>query len=955
MLIKKNKCVIIKNNKREFTLALYSKTSQNTVKEKPQPTKVVGIVLSCLSMFLLLSLTLSFPKFLSAFLLGIFGLSSYAILTLLLIIGTSLIFNKQIITNKRYFVFILLTVFCVLVFMHLLLTSKAMESSNFAQYIASCYSKGKTVGGVVLGTISFGFYSLFKTVGSCIILAILVVVFVGLSVDSFINNSITMSKSKKIKHKIIENEGVKSPLVKPITKPMFSENKTDEKTTIINTEGTNSVVENTVYQKSANEERRRYILTPPNMEDIYNFSKKTNRRADASTNYIANTTLPARPSKNPFTNEDSLKRSREFLESTYPTLTKNKQPVPEPAFQNSFEQNVTMQENPTESNTLAQHDFVNVKLEELKQSIHLDNKPVIPASNSRASLLNSVSNINKLPTEEQDTEDFGSIHEVDKSIVQPEQTTNFQSWSATPKYENEVTQTNNLKNPIQQFEENKNFNISNSYESIVKKRKREYIRPPIDLLNTISSSYSNDDYDVQTNVAILEQTLDDFKIPAKVRQVTKGPSVTRYEIQMPAGISVKKVQQHAEDIAMVLSANGKIRIEAPIPGKNAVGIEVPNKEVATIGLRDVIDSENFTKATSPLTIALGKDITGEAKVCDLRKLTHMLVAGTTGSGKSVCLNALIVSMMYKASPEDLRFILVDPKRVEFAIFNGMPHLMLPDVISEPEKALNALNWCIKEMERRYGIIEEARVKNLKEYNETTDVLNGTKPKLPLIVVIVDELADLMMYNKREVEEKILKLAQKSRAAGIHLVLATQRPSVDVITGTIKGNLPSRIAFAVTSFPDSKTILDCGGAERLLGRGDMLYAPQELPEPVRLQGAYISNSEVEAVVEFIKQNNDTDFDEETSKSIVSKQSSRSGFNLDNSDDFDDYFEDALRLVIESGSASGSFIQRRLGIGYNRAGRIMDQMEREGFIAPSDGSNKPRAVLITMEEFERRFNN
>lgn len=969
-------------------MALYTKSSQQLLNNQPQSKKIVGIVLSVLSVLLIACLTISMPKFISNFVYGVLGLSSYAFLSFLSIIGVSLITNKKLIKNIKYFVFVLCACLCVLIFLHIILTAKAFEGASFSQYISYCYNFKSTVGGVVLGSISYLLYSMLKVVGACVVMAILLVIFIGLSVDSFLKNESSVNfKSKKIRDKIVLNEVENiSRKRKTSTKTQVAIAETNSQKTVetyrndVKIESSNSVLENTYYKPKTSEERRKYILTPPAMDELYTFSKKTGS-SDPLKHTIANTTLPARPSRNPFINEESMQKNREFLKSTYPNY-KEKHPDPifeeqpsqtyiNPTYSSPVESNIEPEQNNVSTTNSIEDDFVNLKLEELKNNINLNSEPIVPPSNSRASLLNSSLNSNQTNSfnsqpatfePEHDSEDYGNIHSVEETTpIQPEATNRFSNINS-----NRFSESNRFAERADSYQQNRfnenNFvsNQSNNNPTPVSspkpKRKREYIKPPIDLLNTISSNISNDDADCQTNVTILEQTLDDFRIPAKVKQVTKGPAVTRYEIQMPAGISVKKVQQHAEDIAMALSANGKIRIEAPIPGKNAVGIEVPNREVATIGLRDVIDSENFNKATSPLTFALGKDITGEAKICDLRKLTHMLVAGTTGSGKSVCMNALIVSMMYKSSPEDLRFILIDPKRVEFAVFNGMPHLMLPEVISEPEKALNALSWCIKEMERRYGIIEEARVKNLKEYNESQEVLTGEKPKLPLIVVIVDELCDLMMFNKREVEEKILKLAQKSRAAGIHLVLATQRPSVDVITGTIKGNLPSRIAFAVTSFPDSKTILDCGGAERLLGKGDMLYAPQELPEPVRLQGAFISNSEVESVVDFIKQNNETDFDEETSRNIVSKQGSKMGGGAhDTSEDYDDYFVDALRLVIENGSASGSFIQRRLGIGYNRAGRIMDQMERDKLIAPSDGSNKPRAVYITMEEFERRFNN
>ena len=425
---------------------------------------------------------------------------------------------------------------------------------------------------------------------------------------------------------------------------------------------------------------------------------------------------------------------------------------------------------------------------------------------------------------------------------------------------------------------------------------------------------------------------------------------------MPPGISVKKILAHSDDIALALAAKGDIRIEAPIPGKSAVGVEVPNEQIATVSMREILESPEFINAKSPLTFALGKDIAGSVKVCNLQKMPHLIVAGATNSGKSVCLNAIIISLIYKTSPDDVKLILVDPKRVEFSMYNQIPHLLIPNVITESDKAINAFSWAVNEMERRYNIFSEDKVRNLDEYNMLEGVKSGEKEKLPFIVIIVDEMADLMMTAKKEAEEKIMRLAQKARAAGIHLILATQRPSVDVITGTIKANFPSRIAFSVTSFQDSRTILDQGGAEKLLGKGDMLYAPCDAAEPRRIQGCFVSGKEVEDIVEFVKQNNEVDFDSQIEIDMNTPQN-KSGSTAEGAghdDGFDSLMPEALKLVIENGQASISLIQRRLVVGYPRAARIIDQMERANFISGSDGS-KPRTVYITMEKYEELFGN
>ena len=502
----------------------------------------------------------------------------------------------------------------------------------------------------------------------------------------------------------------------------------------------------------------------------------------------------------------------------------------------------------------------------------------------------------------------------------------------TPKFVNTKTEVKEVKKPV--------------------RRPTKYVKPPIDLLKI----YKNDDDNIEDythKAEMLEETLASFKVPAKVISVTKGPAFTRFELQMPQGISVKRVLAFADDISMTLKAQGAVRIETPIPGKNAFGVEVPNDHISTVGLRDIIESYSFESSKSLLSFALGLDITGEGKVAKLDKMPHLLVAGSTGSGKSVCLNSLIISLLYKASPDDLRIILIDPKRVEFTLYNGLPHLLVPNVVTEPDKAISAFTWSIDEMERRFGLFSKYRVRNLDEFNALDEVLNGYEEKLPYIVIIVDELADLMSINKKELEEKIIRIAQKSRAAGIHLVLATQRPSVDVITGIIKANLPSRIAFSVSSFVDSKTIIDQGGAEKLLGKGDMLYSPVDAPDPIRLQGAFISNQEVDDIIEFIKHNNETYFDSDIEDAMFSKKSSFYDASGPNSnEEFDPLLKDVLRIVIKTGNISISKVQRMFGLGFPRAGKIVDQMVKAGFISEPDDS-KNRTIFVTQQEFEERF--
>ncbi len=483
------------------------------------------------------------------------------------------------------------------------------------------------------------------------------------------------------------------------------------------------------------------------------------------------------------------------------------------------------------------------------------------------------------------------------------------------------------------------------------KKPPEYKKPPIDLLEIRKSQNDTDDADLADKAKVLEETLSNFKIPAKVCSILKGPAFTRFEMQMPAGVSVTRITNYIDDIQMPLMCLGKIKTEIPIPGKNAFGVEVPNKVIDTVGLRDILESNAFTSSKSLLTFGLGKDISGDCLVARLEKMPHLLVAGQTGSGKSVGINSLICSILYKASPQDVKFILVDPKQVEFTFYNGLPHLLTRNVITEVDKAISAFAWTINEMERRYMNFKNFAVRNIEEYNETDEVKNGFNEKMPYIIIIVDELADLMTQAKKDLEDKIMRLAAKARAAGIHLVLATQRPSVDVITGTIKANLPARIAFAVQAPQDSKTILNVGGAERLLGKGDMLYQPSDSPELKRIQGAFLSNEEIKKIVSYIKENNEADFDEEIEKAMFSK--SGGGYEINqNEEEFDPLLKDALRIAIKTDSASISKLQRAFGIGYPRAGKIIDQMERSGMISPPDNKNA-RTIYMTQQEFEERF--
>ena len=472
---------------------------------------------------------------------------------------------------------------------------------------------------------------------------------------------------------------------------------------------------------------------------------------------------------------------------------------------------------------------------------------------------------------------------------------------------------------------------------------KKYKKPPINLLERSSGGVRANGNLLAAKAQKLEETLRNFHVDARVVQVTQGPTVTRYEIQPAVGVKVNSIVRLADDIALNLEAKS-IRIEAPIPGKAAVGIEVENDAVTMVRLREIIDSDEFKNSKSKITFAVGKDISGKAIVADLKSMPHLLIAGSTGSGKSVCINSIITSLLYKADPDEVKLILVDPKVVELGNYNGIPHLLIP-VVTDPSKAAAALNWAVAEMTDRYKKFAEEGVRDLESYNEYMRANEEPEKVMPQVVIIIDELADLMMAAPSQIEESICRLAQMARAAGMHLIVATQRPSVDVITGVIKANIPSRIAFAVSSQVDSRTILDMQGAEKLVGKGDMLFNPMGMGKPIRVQGTFVTDGEVHKVIDFVKGQveNNTSYNEDILTKIERTNVQES------MDDSDELLPEAIDLVVRSGQASVSMLQRRFRIGYNRAARIVDMMEARGIIGPQDGS-RPRQVLMTEEELD-----
>ena len=544
----------------------------------------------------------------------------------------------------------------------------------------------------------------------------------------------------------------------------------------------------------------------------------------------------------------------------------------------------------------------------------------------------------------------GREAEVSKNIVPDDITINraqpiMEEEAPIPEPVPEKRKTKESKKQVETATANVEQEIKKSEE----KRAKEYVFPPLSLLKHGKKSGGDSDAHLRQTAMKLQQTLQNFNVNVTVTNVSCGPSVTRYELQPEQGVKVSKIVGLADDIKLNLAA-ADIRIEAPIPGKAAVGIEVPNKENTAVMLRDLLETDEFQNHESKIAFAAGRDIAGKVVVADIMKMPHVLIAGATGSGKSVCINTLIMSILYKADPKDVKLIMIDPKVVELSVYNGIPHLMIP-VVTDPKKAAGALNWAVAEMMKRYDLFAQYNVRDLKGYNakvETVEAIEeeGKPEKLPQIVIIVDELADLMMVAPGEVEDAIVRLSQLARAAGIHLIIATQRPSVNVITGLIKANVPSRIAFSVSSGVDSRTIIDMNGAEKLLGKGDMLFYPAGYQKPVRVQGAFISDEEVGRVVDFLKsQNIEDDYGSEIKEKIETASVKASV-----SADRDEYFEDAAKFIIDKDKASIAGLQRIFKIGFNRAARLMDQLCEAGIVGEEEGT-KPRKVLMSQEEFEQ----
>lgn len=951
-----------------------------SIKQPMSKEKKKKIFASCMIAFCLVSFCLlMFKNFMRSFYLGTFGIFSYPLFITSCLFFIAMLSKKKYTLNKRYLVSLSLSLFFVIVILHLILTHK-ISTESYGSYLIDSYKIKTSGGGVIMSLLTYPVVKYLTIVGAYIFNIIGLVVSVWLVVDSIIvarNKPPVQEKSNfnftefKTLNENTNDVSVtfahkQEDLKKKIAKQKLGLEK-NESTIISSSMHIDNISEK--LPKSRPMTKREYILTPPEIViPDYKYEKPFQSVKQPDNDVIVDSTHDFDDAKviegkdiTAINNSlNNLNNDQQQNNSYSPSEHKSFNTVANSSASAEIENATDKPKSFDIFDALDNSEYSD-------DNSHSDNPQSVNQYTQDIDY-DSVDN-NQSVQEEQFNNDTIDIEDsnVEDIDSQPASTIELQEESAKPK---QFEQNFNIPfgsnvdskeiRPIPNF----NANTPTLTKEIVEEPKQNplgrpkkhhpaYVRPPVDLLNYIENQEVVTDEECQDNIDKLEKVLEDFKIPAKVKAVQVGPAVTRYEIGMPTGVSVKKVQLHADDIAMVLASNGGIRIEAPIPGKNAVGIEVPNKNISAVSMREMIESLDYQKRVNPMSFVLGKDINGTIQFCNLDKMPHLLVAGSTGSGKSVCLNTMLISMLYKSSPEDVRLILIDPKTVEFSVYANLPHLLTPHIITTKEQAINALNWAIKEMEYRYSLLQQNEVVNIKDYNNLPIVKDGEVEKLPYIVIVIDELNDLMIDTKREMEERIMKLAQKSRAAGIHLVIATQRPSVDVITGTIKANLPSRIAFALTNFADSKTVLDMGGAEKLLGRGDMLFKPNDMPEPRRVQGAYISSQEVSAVVKFIKANNPCDYDDDTTNAISAEpQKEVNNTTGAQHEAFDPIMKDALRWFISANQASITMIQRRFGVGYARAARIIDQMEQNGFISAQDGS-KPRQVLISLDDYNAMF--
>ncbi len=948
-------------------MAIYSKKSKSKQIIDKNVKLKIGIALTAIFGLLLINLLFGILTVINSFFLGTFGILTYAIFVCGIIVGVLLILNKSYTVSKLDILFFAIWMFFFICMLQCCTTTK-LPIDSYGSYLSSTYSFKISAGGIIFSIFTYPLIALTHTFTSAIVLNIIAIVITTTVIVIRFYNYFQIKKLKPVESHINETEDIEEESYNIVSNLKNSPASS----------ATSSQIDDSFFVDDEEVE----VLEQENKITELTTTEKDKIKAKSilglSKDTIENTT------------EENKRNLKDIFKATEPNYNSSKSYIDENRPPRYVHDNATKVETQNQNRrTLSDRDRKNLEYLRVITGRPVDDveEPITPTSQLETpkqrlfgfdETINEPSFVEPINKQSQ-TEMFNDttyrtdlkedIYDENLTLKSVKNNTysNFNTSSSPadtkptefkrpPIIKEEVYEEVNL-NPIQTQPQKMAQMVLNEVatekhnDKPKYKKPYHYNRPPIDLLNIVHNQNTSEEEN-RIKGQMLEETLESFKTPAKIVSIKRGPAFSRFEMQMPTGIPVNKIQNYSNDIAMAVQANGSIRMEIPIPGRSTFGIEVPNSQIDMVGIRDIIESNNFMQSKSPLTFALGKDIAGDCKVARLEKLIHLLVAGATGSGKSVCLNTMLISFLYNASPEDLKLILVDPKQVEFSMYKGIPHLLIPEIITDADKAVMMLEWACTEMDKRYALLRTLRARNITEYNQKNEVKDGLYEKMPYLVIVLDEVGDLMLKHKKEIEDKIVRLGQLARAAGIHLVLATQRPSVDIITGTIKANLPSRIAFQVTAPENSKTIIGCGGAENLLGRGDMLFSDQASPDLKRIQGAYVSDTEIESVVRYVIDNNECIFDSEIEDAMFNPKSS--GFSADSpsEDPFDPLLKDALRIVIRQNKASISSLQRQMGIGFNKAGRLIDQMEKAGFISSPDSKNN-RVIFISQQEFEERF--
>ena len=965
--------------------------TKKDIQENKTSKKTLPIVFLCIFSILFINLLFNLLPFINAFMLGVFGLLYYVGCVCGITFSSLAIAEKKVALPKKLILEFSLWFFFFVMIIHLATSGKFL-SLSYGKYIAEGYYYKYTAGGVLFSILAYIIPYLTHVVAAYVLNSIGLVVLTALIIEYYL---------KEREHKAV--------IINKTTDDEETETQSDESEStdmevqpqrydndIFVQDEVESKAESPKPDYESNKEKAKILLGLKKQSEVEIETKKPVKQAeedDGVYNYAKAKEAGVSPSGyilTPNTYEDMTRGSRKPSKIYHDEVeVTDEQPVTQSKLK---------------AKTLSERDAKNLEFlraskgyysntdEEQSKDIYDDSLTLNDFDNNRQSYITKINNVdNAYNNVSQQVENF------DKDVLQDEEIS-FDNFDVEePQLSEEIEdeyvapQEEKVKS-IDEYISSTNVEKQDDYkpkftaspytmeskdDEIVEAKSVEqveiipiketpkpkpkyrkpskYIRPPLDLLRTIPQDDMQVTEKEEEKGRMIEEVLANFKIPANISNIIKGPAFTRYELTIPAGqgIPVRRVGQYADDIAMAIQSKGKLRLLLPVAGKNAFGVEVPNESVSAVGLKELLESRNYQKSTHPLTFALGKDITNECIVSNLEKCIHILLAGTTGSGKSVCAHTILLSLMYKTSPDELKFLLIDPKKVEFTKYANLPHMLIPKAINDPQKAVDALDWVCREMDQRYQLFSNAGVRKIDEYNLTPEVQSGMVEKMYYLVVVVDELSDLMQRASKEVESKIIRISQLARAAGIHLIISTQRPSADVITGTIKSNLPTKIALAVNNGVNSRIIIDELGAENLLGRGDMLFSLQGA-ELQRIQGAYVSDEEIDKIVNFIKDNNEAYFDDTIEDAMFNKNNN-GGFNAEgpgSSEGFDPLLKDCVRNAIKSQNVSASKYQRMYSIGWNRAAKIVDQMVAAGFISEPDDRHK-YTIFITEQEFEETF--